>query len=705
MTTPTILTVAPRRASSRLVACSLSATTLLSMSPACDPAAADAHLADGPEGEPSATDAATPARRTGTAPLGDVDDLAFDPDGAIPPLPDPALFGVDPDPRHWDLPSFAEVVPATHAADVDPAIVELDTEVVLRPSERRDRYVELTIEVTARDADGNPRARVVYDTHAMRLEGDASHALIEAIVLDLMVEVPRCDDITASPGSDAPAGDVDLTAQADAQAGGGGGMWPGGAAWWGRVLCQTQRAQHLAALAATQLAMALTRHKLGVTAAACTVAACADAASHSAYIIAMQVQPALDAAASLGTLGYVVADNLRNIAAGAGLGGVAGPNAWPVVQVGNALVQMSVGRGALTMAQRAITGLTAAMVRLEPYPQLTPSWLLMAELTAPMVLHYRDALLQLVRCYDRLARWAAAAGMIGFVALVALNAADEGRDPADTLTTGASGPGGAGVAGASANLGLTAPPDVQADGPVDLAGFMVVSDPLTPRANQYAAAAPLVYDISALPSYQAAATLIDHQGRTTRAIRFGYAEPHATITEDIWGIDEITGLPTLLVAAGSPIDLTWHQDDDGAPELAGLGDRATVGAVLFDLVGVELDPMGNEIGLHFACVSLDNTCPLSVGTTGSPEQIAAHERVTRHWRILSTSSIVDVETGASLELPAGHVVTITAPLERPADSCYDSFDAVEWKWVWNHLRPDCISEGEAGGGPGGPGLP
>lgn len=688
------------RGRSRLLATSVSLATLWSTLPACDTPDDDVRDATVSDDDlDRATDDAdddTP-RRDGDASPSAADDLAAAGYELPPPLPDPSLFGVDPDPRHWDLPHVELQLPASHAADVDPGVTRLDVELDMRPSERRDRYVEMTLDVTARDADGNALAWFEFDSERGLPEGTASAALLEAMVADLLVEAEDCDALTTmQQGADV---DLALTDAADAQAGGGGGNWPGGGAWWARALCQPQRDLHLMRYGATAVLLGLQAAAFSGAAAACTVAGCADAAGNAAWIVNFVSRPSLDLAVQLTTLGYVVADNLRNLAGGVGLGGIAGANAWPVAVIGPALVQMSVGRGALAMTRRSMIGLLDAVFRIAPYPQLNSVRFEAMQVTYPSLEAYRAAQVQLLQCYDRVARWIAGAGLVGLVAVVVLALGDEPDGPDDVLTYGGAWrkPGGP---------TFTADADVQAAGLVDLSAFSLVSGPTLPRANQYAAASPLVYDIATLPSYQGAATLIDHQGRTQRHMKFGYAEPNVTVEEDAWGLDEF-GLPTLLAAAGSPVLLTSHVDEDLAPKLEGEGNRAIVRAVMFDLVGQEVDAVGGPIGEPFACVGLDNTCPLFVETTGSPEQIAAGETVTRHWSIIATSSIVDVTSGVPIELPAGYRLTITAPRERPLDPCFDTFDPVAWQWLRNHTSEEC-GPGEVfggGPGPGGPGGP
>ena len=691
----------------RALAWLLSCTTAIATLPGCGQPhdAIEPELVELAEIDETAAIAAAQPGDPPTRPQGGIDRFAER--GLLPPpaLPDPTLFGAG-DPSTWQIDTLERVVPASNANAIDPRVRTIEVEVEVRPSLLPDRWVDYAMTLTAvREEGGAALARIDFDSSdAGTMRGDGSRALVDAMLADVAVAPASCSDTFTTPGlGDAPRGAGDaLTDASDPQA--GGGMWAGGAMWWARMLCPTQRDAYIIANLAALFALSLFDADLGAGIATCEALpipaeaqACSAAAADAQTTIAIVAIPSVQNAAQFATLGYVLSDQIRNMAAAVGLGGPAGPQWWPIFAAANALTVVSVGQAALGMAVRANGAVLAAIAVIAPFPQLEPQALFGFNTVYPRMLQHQERLHFLVLCLANVARWIAVAGLIGFIALVVIAALNAEPEPLDALASRAS---------PTTYDPLVGPPALTGRRPVMLDGEEVILEgPLLPRANHYASAFPLAFDIAALaPSYVQAATLGEWQGRTSRSIQFGYADPELALTEDVWGIDALTGLPTLLASAGTPVVLDGtYLPANAVPELVVEFGAVHARGAWLDLAGQETDAAGNPIFLPWVCVGTEHTCPLGFDTTGSPEQIAAHETVTRYWKITATTSIVDVESGEPIEDAAGYRVSITAPRERPTDPCYADFDYDEWRWVYDVMLPGCGPHGIDPGDSGGPG--
>lgn len=703
---------------SRAMAVLLSLTTAIAVIPGCSDRARIETAADDDDDAVDGDDGGDAPERDGPAPTRDPAFPAYDlivGAPTTPPLPDPGLFGIDPDPAHWAMPDRATTAAARGTAALDPRVHHLEIELEVRPSLDADRYVDFTLTLAAAGPDGEANGELPWaqlDTAEPGVAvGTASGALLKAM-LDDTAAMPACADVlAANDGGEAEAdAALDLAAAPDVQAGGPGpqAAWAGGQAWWARQLCPTQLDNYMIANVVALFSLALLQASLAEGAVVCEEIqvpaesqACTAAALRAEELIAFEARPAIQAAAQLATLSVVLVDQLRNMAAAARLGAPAGPPLWPLFAPATALTMITVGHAAIGRAGAARIAVIAASGAIYGIPQLFPQYEETLLDALPRVDNHREQLHFLIHCLERIARWIAMAGVIGFVALLIAALADEDDAHIDVLAAGGPLPGHGGP-----RIGIA--PDVQADGPIVLDGsFTVLAGPLLPRANQFAAAEPLLFDIPSMPSYLAAQTLVDANGRTDRRISFGYADPQMTLTEDLWGLEEFTALPIPLASAGTPIVLEpGYIADGGDAEIVVEAGALRMRGTWFDLAAQQIDANGNPVELPWVCVGVNDACPLVLPTTGSPAQLAAHESITRHWRVTATSSIVDLESGEHIERAAGYVVTMSAPLERPADPCYDSFDEVEWKWIRNHMLPGCGpvmpgGGGEGGGGPGG----
>lgn len=620
-----------------------------------------------------------------------------------PPLPDPALFGA-PDPSQWQLDTIAHAVPASRAAELDPRVGTIEIELEVRPSVLPDRWVDFALSLTAsREQGGDAIARFDFDsTDIGRIQGDGPRELVDALLADVAAAPATCSDSLTSRAPAHGDGELELTNADDPQA--GGGMWAGGAMWWARAICPSQRDRYILANVVALFALSQFDLSIGEGIAKCELLpvpaqaqACSEAAAGAQTTIAIVAIPSVQNAAQFAALAYVLADQIKNMAAAVGLGGPAGPAWFPIFAGANALTAVSVGQAALGAASRADAATFAAIQTMLPFAQLEPQVLTGLEMVLPRVQRHHEELHFLVLCLSNIARWIAVAGVIGLVALVVLALANEEQESIDALASRTS------PVQYDPHVG---PPALAGRRPTLLDGDEVVLEgPLLPRANQYAAAYPLAFDISALvPSYVQAATLAEAQGRTRREIQFGYVDPELVLTEDVWGIEALTGLPMLLAPAGTPIVLDGtYLAADAVPELVVENGAVHAKGAWLDLAAEETDAAGAPIAPPWVCVGTEHTCPLGVDTTGSPEQIAAHEVMTRYWKVMATSSIVDLESGEAFEDYAGYRVSIAAPRERPSDPCFSEFDYDEWRWIWDQTLPGCGPQGVDAGGGGEPG--
>lgn len=698
----------PRRTSrvaARALAWVMSATTMTASLPGCDRAQHDAPAGALASDDDGPVRSAAAPRRDHEAPS--LDDLVLTDLEPPPPLVDPSLFGIDPDPAHWRLPESTYRVPADAVAALDGRVQQLEIELTVRPSVIPGRYVDFTLGVTALDDEDDALAWAELDsTDPSRIEGDATRGMVDAMLSDAGDHVRACsNDLTSTPDAQQQATD-DLADAADGQAGGGGpgAAWAGGAMWWARQLCPQQQQNFMVANVVAMFVLAMLEAEYDAGIPLCQAIqvpaqsqACSTAAGNAAFAIAFTAMPSTQAAAQLATLSTVLADQVRNMGAAAGLGRPA-PNAWPIFAPATALTMLSVGQASLAMASRATTAVITSAAIVHPFTQLWPARDFALTTVHMRMLQHREQLHFLILCLQNVVRWIAVAGLIGFVVVLVAAAADEDDSGRETLASRQQ-------TVHRLDPQLVMQPDVQGVGPVVLDGtYTVLSGPSLPMANQHAAAAPLVFDITMFPSYLADATYAMFDGRTSRSLLFGYADPQRTLDADVWGLDELTSLPVLLAAAGTPVAVeVGYVPPSGVPELVVEGGVVRARGVWFDLAGQEIDAQGNPIALPWVCASLSNLCTMSIDTTGSPAQIAAGERTTRRWKIMATSSIVDLETGVPFEQAAGYVVTMSGMRERPTDPCYDAFDDVAQKWIRNHMLPGCGPVGPGGGGPGGGG--